>query len=800
MTSSFYSGEAGGATSDIYEASGADGNSWPDGHLSFLGFRVIVQKATLGRKSGTLVISDIQVTRGALPTENPYLYADAVLKEPGRYRFAGEIATDFQSLPIRGFEQSIEFSPQSLASGRQRLTVRLGREGDYWLKYAVSDARGNVLNSKDMRFHMVGNAPVAPSPPVTPSTAPVGSYVRINPGRALGGVYTGGETMKVALRIFPKRKPNLKVTWRLLHYAYDTMIQEGQQLVSFNGAAFRDIQLSLQGQPDRDAYRLSVEVLDGEAKIDEQEYVLGRRTDFSRPRPTRPGLPINRKLLKQSAYFRATYLAPESNAPKSEGELVTHFEKTLDDAASLTRHWTYMIDVAQMEILPGVFDFAVLDRVLDAAADRGIFLTLRIAHADANVLFRWARFSRQHSYDGPEIPENYYGGFALTDSDYLELWHRLNRALFDRYREHRAFQGYYLMQPAGEATVQDKPWLGIVAGYEKPSVLAFRQYLQNDLKLSLEQLNARWKSKHTSWEQVFAPAPNFKLGRQADLSAAWIDFSNFKISIGHLWFQEAARRIRSYDSEHVIIVYSGPGDPKLTGLVDFFHNGGNHFLQNQGAFAEAWQKGEAGWISEPHHPTRWAAYGDLAELGWVLDWTVWVAMAQAGGGGANLHLYYSPDRPSLVAHYGDSFSYDRFQKYKPILDELQQIELRGPAAEVATLHGRLTMATKHRTTFAPRLEDLKRWFELLDIDSIPREALREDHAAQYKLLLPNLLDEVMPERDIRLLDKLVRGGAKMLMTANTGSFCPSATASRSNGCANSASHRRRAPTSKTNPG
>lgn len=777
MTASFYSGEAGGATSDIYEASGGDGNSWPDGALTFLGFRVIVQKPALGRKSGTVALGDIEISRGQLPVENPYLYADSILKEPGRYRFAGEVSTDFQSLPIRGFEQTIDFAPDSLASGRQRLSVPLGNDGDYWLNYAVTDAKGTVLTSRDMRFHMTGTmtgiTPLPPSPAITSTTPPIGNYVRINPERPQGGVYAAGEPMNVGLRVFAKGKTNLKVSWQLLQYAYGTKLEEGAQTVAFGAAPFKDIGVALQGQPGRDAYRLQVQVMDGETKIDEEEYVLGRRTDFGKPRDTRPGLPVNRDLLKRSAYFRATYLAPESPRPKTEDEAVAHFEKIIDESGSLARNWTYMLDVAQMEILPGVYDFATLDRIMDAAADRGIALTLRIAHVDQESLFRWVRYSRQHNYDGLEIPENYYGGFSLTDPNYLEVWHRLNRALFDRYKTHRAFQGYYLMQPAGEATVQDKPWLGIVAGYEKPSVIAFRGYLKQTLGLSLEQLNARWKTKYSSWEEVTPPAPNFKLGQQADLSMAWIDFSNFKFSIDTLWFQEATKRIRAYDSQHVIIAYGAPGDAKLMGLVDYFHNGGNHFLQNQGAYIDAWEKGGAGWINEPHHPTRWAAYGDPAELGWVLDWTVWVATAQAAGGGANMHLYYSPDKPSLVAHYGDAFSYDRFQKYKPILDELQQLQLQGPAAEVATLHGKLTMATKHRTTFGPRMEDLKRWFELLNIDSIPRETLREDHAAQYKLLLPNLIDEVMPDHDIRLLDKLVReSGAKMVITANTGKYCP----------------------------
>ena len=59
---------------------------------------------------------------------------------------------------------------------------------------------------------------------------------------------------------------------------------------------------------------------------------------------------------------------------------------------------------------------------------------------------------------------------------------------------HPAFQGYYLLQPAGEFTIEDKPWEGIVAGYEPPMKKAFQDYLKHNLKLDLPALNRRWNT------------------------------------------------------------------------------------------------------------------------------------------------------------------------------------------------------------------------------------------------------------------------------------------------------------------
>jgi hypothetical protein len=319
--------------------------------------------------------------------------------------------------------------------------------------------------------------------------------------------------------------------------------------------------------------------------------------------------------------------------------------------------------------------------------------------------------------------------------------------------------------------VSDKPWEGIVSGYDPATAAGFRRWLKEHEKLTLARLNQRWGTALQMWGRIEPPLPNFALGRKPDLSMPWVDFSRYK---GWLeregWFPIAARRIREYDPNHVIIIYGRPD--WVEGLADYGHNGGNQFLQFEGQFIDTWEKHGTGWITEPHHPHRWAAYGDPAERGWVLDWSIWVMTAQAGAAGANLHVYFDPRPGRLAARYGTDFAFDRLQKYIPILEELHTMRLVARPTEVAVLQDFYTLWCKHRTVFWPRSEDLKRWFELLELDSVRHEELDADRLANYKLIMPNLTDEVMSETNITRLDKAVRqNGAKLILAAKTGSYC-----------------------------
>jgi hypothetical protein len=775
MTRDFFSGEAGGAAHSIFEADGGDRNAWPDGKLAFAGFQINVRNPEFGRRKGSFHIGTISSGGVKIPLSTPFAYADSFLKKKGVYKLAAVVRNQFQGIPVREISRQIDFDPDSPGSCRQRLEIPLGPVDNYWIDYQITDAAGKAIESDFMRYEVVDTTDKTNLQPVDTQKPPVLGYLRINADKPGNGVYKRDEPFDVQVRVFPKKASRLQLSWDLSAWSYPGSLDRGQCDVSFNGQDYQDIVVSLRRASDMDAYKLTLKVRNKGKVVDTRTYCLGYQTDMSKSRD-RAGKMANRDDIKKHAYNRTTYLSKyrDKKKPTFQEELES-VREFLENSKFMTDSFTYMVDLANFEVLPGVFDFSMLDRVLDLAADYGCKVTVRVAHADTHGLYLWPKYSRQYSYDGSLIGVRYYGGYAISDPRLIELWLNSYRALYERYQKHTAFQGYYVMQPSGEWSVLDKPWEGCVAGYSEPAIAGLRNFLKENMKLTLPELNRRWNTSYRSWDEVTAPQPSFQMGVNPDLSMRWVDFCRFKSALGReVWFPLAINSIREYDPDRITIIYGNPKTSMpLAGKLDYCHNGGNHQGNNLGQYADAWQKGKIGWITEPHHPHNWAAYGDPAEKGWVLDWSVWVMTAQAGGGGANLHVYYKPyPKMQLASLYGGDKAYDRFEMYKPILEELHTFKLQEPPVQVATLQDSYTLYCKHRTTFGARKEDLKRWFGLLEEDSIAAEEFSPERVANYKLLIPNILDEVMSEENIDLLDRAVRDGAKMVICANTGKYCP----------------------------
>lgn len=773
MSSDFYAGEAGGATQDVFEAEGGDRNSWPDGRLSFAGFQVGVRAPKFGRQRGGVRLGRVLAGGLRIPVETPFAYADSFLKDKGTYRLAAAVCNEFQGVPIREIDHTLVYDPDDFASRRQRLEFPLGPDDNYWIDYQITDAAGKVVQADSMRCQVSGSPDRTPPAPVDVTKAPALGNLRVRCGGTGRGVYQRGEPLTVQARVFAKGARQLKLEWTLTPWMFAEVLDQGARTIAFGETPFEDVSIELKSSANRDAYGLHLTVKDGDKPIDTRTWVIGYRTDLSRSHD-RPGSMTKRDELKQHAYNRTTYL-PEPKGFATEDAAVAHFREALDGEKRMADNVTYMIDLADFEVLPGVFDFSLLDRIMDTAADQGCKITVRFAHSDNTRTYLWPKYSRQFNYDGTEIALPPYGAYAVSDPRTTTLWLDAYRALFQRYRRHTAFQGYYIMQPGGEWTVADKPWEGVIAGYSPAAALGFRSYLRDNMKLSLADVNKRWGQNYASWDDIQPPLPELKLGAKPDLRMQWVDFCRFKRALGtEVWFPLAVNSIREYDPDRVTIIYGTPKFQKLLyGKLDYCHNGGNERGHDQGQYIDAWENGRIGWITEPHHPHRWAAYGDPAQRGWVLDWSVWVMISQAGGGGANLHIYYFPGPTlDLAAHYGGAYAYDRFETYKPILEELLSLKLQEPPIRVAVLHDPYTLYCKHRTTFGARLEDLKRWLELCKDDAVLFEELTPERAENYRLVLPNILDEVMSAENIETLDRLVRGGARTILCANTGSYSP----------------------------
>lgn len=803
-TNPFYANEAGGG---LFDAEGVDGNHWPDGPLKLVGFEVRISprkhdiNSPKSRMSGSFLIGALHTSGTPLADERSF-FVDSLVLKGGRYRLAWETRAAFQSTPVLETEQVIDYDPASESSRRQWVKLPTAGLHNSWLRYRLIGADGHIAAEGELR----NEEAISPQDQLLPRTVdvslpPLIGHVRLNPSRLsrpdqVGGIYDESEPFQMTVRVFPvtnSKKAGLRLKWTLTPYAYDTVLQSGEVAVSFGWWSYRDAVIKLNRDAEHDAYRFRYQLVDATDRvIDSGEYTLGVTRKAVLPRLTRTGTLPDRDDIKSRPYFRTTFLQPEFDRPRDEKQALGNFKKMLSESEQMTPHVTYSIEIAELEILPGVYDFALLDQIMDAAADRGAGVTIRVAHGEKNSPFRWHPYTRPRNYDGTPLQGHpYYGSYSLTDTDHVNAWRRCFRALHDRYAQHRAFEGYYLMKPGGEWILPEEPWNAHIADYSWSARESFRRYLRNDLKLDLSALNARWGTAYKKWDEVEPPQPTFEKGAAPDLRPQWIDFSRCKLQWNDSWSELMAREIRSYDPKRILIIYVRLMEEnleRLAGLIDYQHNGGLHGFEAEGQLVEAWEKNRIGWITEPHYPHHWA----WDRNGWVLDWSVYVMLAQAGAGGVNLHLYYYPTTPnqmgwyphratpgaqknsdtafSLAAHYGGTFAYDRFELFKTISRELCGMQLAEPRKQVAVIDDLSTLLTKHRTTFRARTLDLCRSFDLLKADSVDFEFYRPEHEMNYRMVVLNPLNEVLAPETIDAIDRMTRRGALLVINAHSGVY------------------------------
>ena len=786
-THSFYSTEAGGASGDSFVAVGGDGNSWPDGQLTFLGFDLVIRASEVIDYKGSVQLAGFAFGKYMVPYSDPYVYVDSLVKKPGHYKIASQIFRKYQDTPVREDVTEFDFDPAMPSQTGRKIFFKLGPDDNYWIRYQIIDGKGKIVASDSMRAWVENNKSAVVSSPVDLAAAPSIGYLRINPGDKNCGVFERGGKLVLAVRAFPKKLAGYDLKWRVEYFAYPEAIDKGEQKINFDGKKFIEVKVSPKTVSDCDAYRLVAEVVSNGKVLDSQEYVFGFKTDLSKPRTSRAGKRQTRDDVKKTAYVRMSYLSNKNGKRvkfKTQKQCLERFENALKQITQITTNITYMLDIGDFEVLPGVFDFFTLDKAMDLASEYGCRITMRLSHADHGYenLLRWQRYWPQRNSDGTiNHGHRFYGSFSTADKKYVGNFLNAFKAFNDRYRVHPAFQGYQIFEIAGEWAVLDQPWNGSIVSYEQVARDSFIDYIKQNITADLHVLNKRWNTSYANWNQVAPPQPEYEIGAKPDMRLHWMDFCRFKHYLdSKYWVTTASKSIRTYDDECVIIVYNlDPGGfegENGKALIDYLHNGGNHFLRGEGTLMNAWNKSRIGWITEPHHPHRWAAYGDKGNRGWLLDWTTYIMLAQAGAGGANMHVYFWPIPGKsdlfLPAHYGREYAYDRFEKWLPLLREMHGVQIKQDPPQIAVMQDIYTLFCKHRTIFEPRMDDLRRWFGLLKVDSLSYEDYRPECRKSYKLIIPNILDEVMSEDNIKEVKDLVKNGAKTVVSAMTGSLCP----------------------------
>ena len=422
-TNYFYTNEAGGTTTDIFTAEGGDLNNWPDGQLEFLGFKLLPRSKQEGKElSGTVIISEIEFDKKIVDEARPYVFLGNVLETAGRYIFAYEVRNEFQAVPVLEGTEVFDYDPQDAVSAFQKFYIPLGGQDNYWVRYAVYDEQGAVLATKYTRWQVESDLG-AKLQAVDVSQAPVVGYMRVNPEERTQGIYEQGEAFDVNVRTFSKQLTGtVQLEWTLMAYNrgmdgknYDTVLQEGSDEIVLNENSVDHI-LKLKKDDDRDAYRLKLSLKSGDIILDDYEYVLGFKTDFSKPYTNRVGHKLNRHEIKKSTYQQTTFHHPSFSLPNSLEEDLKGYETYLRESRQMSPNTNIMLDIRDLEILPGVYNFHILDCYLDLTADYGMKATVSFRHYDGHGEYLWQKYTRQRSFDNIEINQHYYGSFDFSDT------------------------------------------------------------------------------------------------------------------------------------------------------------------------------------------------------------------------------------------------------------------------------------------------------------------------------------------------------------------------------------------------
>ena len=416
-----------------------------------------------------------------------------------------------------------------------------------------------------------------------------------------------------------------------------------------------------------------------------------------RPRAHRPVAEAElnvaaRERLVEQAKFRAEAVngaRPYAQPPLPSGEDIRTGDKSLvlfnpmvHNNADSVKYYTEMMDKLaaeglrreieisvtwrEIERLPGVRDFRMVDEILDAAKARGFgcYVTFGTLVPPA-WMPSWFTQNEEGRLFGHTI-------YLYNGGRFNVCHHPKGRqavldfaaALCDHVKGHPALLGYfYLVEHGGDAS-----WVGWYEGYDEHTRANFRRYVQ-DRYGSVEALNAAWQTRFGSFAAV--EPPHQKRPRAEDTPTRLRDWTDFKsYSLEKLQW-DVVNIFRDRDPYRSIMIYGSPTLGK--GLFDYSKirvitaNGGCDGPDN-GYYMTA--MGELGMPqrAEESSCSNWKARGATQ-----LD-VSFFNMLQGGGLMTHFKMFLPQSPDFKDGGWRDRNGFDNFRKFIPIEQELRGAE------------------------------------------------------------------------------------------------------------------------------
>ncbi len=556
----------------------------------------------------------------------------------------------------------------------RKVEIPVQEKGTYWVKVtrrwsAKASDQPQMIDEYEYRLDVFHGKSRQNHPPLAASAPVPGRDIRINPDRT-STIFPEGEKFTPHVAFWPEAG----TTWRLQAFAPGNAkpekVLEGTFPADAKAPVMVDLDLS---DLSPGVYRVRAELLAGGKVIDATEQITAKaeKAEISGAIPA--GVPSWKDVLANERSI--VYLMPHYDEPDPQKRW-TLLQNFLDRAPAITKTVEFHLGWDELEPLPGVYNWSLLDRFIAYAQTKGIRVMVWPSLVGAEPDWLPSYFEEPRNEDG-----SIFGAPAYKfHGGRLNFWHadvirkaslRFLAALGEHCRSNPGVLGYYVVteHPA------DSPVHNWFVGGSPETQADFRTYCKEKYK-TLDAMNARWQTSIKAWGEIGVPPKDAPTPQRLD----WLGF--LREGIGN-YLVQAVETLRKEDPHRIIQVYIEGLDPehvaRLRELGCMTADGGSQYPEtfagvSMGVAEQGLQR-----RAEEVSVGQWSAMFPTQ-----LDATMF-SMLLGGGGNANIKMFL-PVKLTDDQLRQPPYSLDRFEKLLPVWNELRQTAL--PQRSVHLLYDR----------------------------------------------------------------------------------------------------------------
>ncbi|MFA6290808.1 MAG: beta-galactosidase [Victivallales bacterium] len=480
----------------------------------------------------------------------PFITAGDLNLSAGNYSYSWEIlgknewnviASRAGTFKVADASSSISFPLLANGTYRLRLYVRgesAASGSEQMLIYnVIRNSRGEALRE----------APMPPKPL---------SFKTDNPGR---NVFEPATPVKISITCAPDSAKGKTVSWIVESC-------DGKKLSEGKSDADSTIDLDLGALASKEpTLWIRASLTDGGKVVDVCRRVLGYKSA-----PQSSVAPVDSAQGGKIKPLMNTFRRTKGDWHEGNTSITTNFELTmkqmqtwLDEGKDIGYN---IVELSapwyDLEPIEGVYQFSYLDRLIDEAKKRGLYVVLRVHPIEAGIP-GWVERDLQQDMDH-RAHGIWHGGSNLIYSPAAgvmrEKYFKYLNALAAHYRQDPKMLGYTLANVFFDHSMIDCPWLGQYVDYSDAMRRTYVADLRKKYGNDLQALSLAHSKNYRSWEDVVIPRVALSMDDKGRVSPrsdkAMSDYEECKANVLMSFRTESFKALRDGDPACIVGPYS----------------------------------------------------------------------------------------------------------------------------------------------------------------------------------------------------------------------------------------------------